>query len=269
MKKAITFTAALAMAVMCSTTTAGTVQAAENIKINVVSKESCQDLKEQMKEWNLFDECFKWGTIIWQGGCQETPEIPSTPDRPEVPEIPSTPETPSTPESPSTPENPSTPETPESPSTPENPSTPETPNVPENTPEQSPSEEEREELTFAEQVVALVNEERAKENLAPLTIDEKITDAAIVRAKEIQTSFSHTRPNGSSFATALKEAGATYRSAGENIAWGQKTPEEVVTAWMNSSGHRANIMNANYSRIGVGHLQNAAGTSYWAQLFAN
>lgn len=147
--------------------------------------------------------------------------------------------------------------------------TPTLPDTPENEPAQSPSEDESVTSDFAKQVVALVNEERAKENLAPLSIDANIENAALVRANEIQTSFSHTRPDGRSFSTALQEAAVTFRSAGENIAWGQQTPDEVVTAWMNSAGHRANIMNANYSRIGVGHLQNTSGVSYWVQLFAN
>lgn len=151
---------------------------------------------------------------------------------------------------------------PEEPVIPEMPVVPEAPTVPE-----SPTVPE--ELTYAQQVVALVNEERAQEGLAPLTVDERIESAANTRAKEIQTSFSHTRPDGSSFSTAMKQAGVNYRRAGENIAWGQKTPQEVVNAWMNSPGHRANIMNAGYTRIGVGHLQNAAGTSYWVQLFAD
>ncbi len=124
-------------------------------------------------------------------------------------------------------------------------------------------------LTFEEQVVALVNAERAKEGLSPLTMDSKLQSAARVRAKEIQTSFSHTRPDGTSFATVLKENDIAYRNAGENIAWGQQTPEEVVIAWMNSAGHRANIMSTNFSKIGVGCLQNARGVNYWAQLFTN
>lgn len=136
------------------------------------------------------------------------------------------------------------------------------------TPEQeTPSPELPEEnLSYVEQVVQLVNAERAKEGLAPLTLNVKVSAAAQVRAKEIVTSFSHTRPNGSSFATALKEQNISYRRAGENIAWGQKSPEEVVNAWMNSSGHRANIMNENFTSIGVGyHRQN--GVNYWCQLF--
>lgn len=122
---------------------------------------------------------------------------------------------------------------------------------------------------YAKQVVALVNKERAKAGLSALTIDAKAEKAALVRAKEIQSSFSHTRPNGTMFATALKEAGVNYNTAGENIAWGQKTPQEVVTAWMNSPGHRANILNKNFKHIGVGNLKNSSGAEYWVQLFTN
>lgn len=136
--------------------------------------------------------------------------------------------------------------------------------------EDSPEEDtESQNRHFLLQVISLVNAERAKEGLSPLSLDTSMEAAAMVRAKEIQASFSHTRPNGSSFATALKEAGVSYRRAGENIAWGQKTPKEVVNAWMNSSGHRANIMNPQFNRIGVGYLTNASGTPYWVQLFAN
>lgn len=121
--------------------------------------------------------------------------------------------------------------------------------------------------TYTQQVVDLVNTERAKEGLAPLTIDPSVEKAATVRANEIQSKFDHTRPNGSSFSSALKEQGVNYRGAGENIAWGQRTPEEVVNAWMNSAGHRANIMNKNFTHIGVGNTQNGSGTQYWVQLF--
>ena len=119
---------------------------------------------------------------------------------------------------------------------------------------------------FASQVVALVNAERAKQGLSALTIDTKVQQAALVRAKESAQSFSHTRPNGSSFSTALTEAGVSYRTAGENIAYGQSTPQQVMNAWMNSSGHRANILTANYTTIGVGYTV-INGTAYWAQLF--
>ena len=120
--------------------------------------------------------------------------------------------------------------------------------------------------SYVQQVVNLVNEERAKEGLAPLTLDTKVSAAAQVRAREIVTSFSHTRPDGTSFATALKEQNISYRRAGENIAWGQKSPEAVMDAWMNSSGHRANIMNPNFTTIGIGYCQ-VNGVNYWCQLF--
>lgn len=134
-----------------------------------------------------------------------------------------------------------------------------------NTPENKPEADK--ELTFAEQVVELVNQERTKAGLSAVTLDKSIASAALVRAKEIETSFSHTRPNGSKFSTALTEQGVTFKGAGENIAWGQKSPEAVMQAWMNSEGHRANILNKNFTKIGVGYYQNAAGRNFWTQLF--
>lgn len=122
---------------------------------------------------------------------------------------------------------------------------------------------------YVTQVLELVNEERAKSGLAPLTLDASASTAAQTRAKEIVSTFSHTRPNGSSFSTTLTEAGASYRSAGENIAYGQNSPAQVMNSWMNSSGHRANIMSSNYTRIGIGHYETADGTDYWVQLFLN
>lgn len=150
-------------------------------------------------------------------------------------------------------------------------------NTPESKPETTPPSEDTstpenkpeadKELTFAEQVVELVNQERTKAGLNAVTLDQNIASAALVRAKEIETSFSHTRPNGSKFSTALTEQGVTFKGAGENIAWGQKSPEAVMQAWMNSEGHRANILNKNFTKIGVGYYQNAAGRNFWTQLF--
>lgn len=119
------------------------------------------------------------------------------------------------------------------------------------------------------EVLSLVNSERAKAGLAPLTLNEKAVKAAQTRAAEIQTSFSHTRPDGRSFSTALTEAGVTYRASGENIAYGQTSAAQVMNSWMNSSGHRANILNSSYTEIGIGHVKSASGTDYWVQLFLN
>lgn len=137
-------------------------------------------------------------------------------------------------------------------------SKPETPDKP----EESPSEN-----SYAAQVVALVNKERQKAGLSPLTLDKSLESAALIRAKETEISFSHTRPNGTSFSSVLKEQGIPFRGAGENIAWGQSSPEAVMNAWMNSDGHRANILNAKFKKIGVGYYRNANGRNYWTQLF--
>lgn len=126
--------------------------------------------------------------------------------------------------------------------------------------------EQDSDTSYAKQVVDLVNAERAKAGLSALTMRDDLNSAALIRAQETIHSFSHTRPNGSSFTSVLNENGISYRGAGENIAWGQQTPEAVVNAWMNSEGHRANILNKNYTSIGVGYYLNNA-TPYWAQLF--
>lgn len=145
------------------------------------------------------------------------------------------------------------------------------PEVPDSIPEvpDSVPEEEQSMHAYVLRIVELVNEERTKAGLDPVALRQDVTQAAYVRAREIEKSFSHTRPNGSNFSTALKEAGVSYRTAGENIAWGQRTPEEVMQGWMNSAGHRANILNPNYTSIGVGYHQSAAGVNYWSQLFVS
>lgn len=186
----------------------------------------------------------------WNGG-NGTPDT-ETPDdnTPEIPDI----------ETPDTPDN-SQPEIPDG-NVPETPDT-ETPDT------ETPGEDDttQQEHAYVLRIVELVNEERAKAGLNPLTLQKNVTAAAQVRAVETETLFSHTRPNGTSFSTALKEAGVSYRGSGENIAWGQKTPEQVMQGWMNSAGHRANILNSKYTSIGVGYHQNAAGVNYWSQLF--
>lgn len=121
--------------------------------------------------------------------------------------------------------------------------------------------------TYVQQVVDLVNKERTKNGLSKLTLDTNLQKAAQIRAKEIEQSFSHTRPNGTNFSTVLSELNISYRGSGENIAWGQTSPEAVMNAWMNSSGHRANILNRSFTKIGVGYYQNSAGRKYWSQLF--
>lgn len=119
---------------------------------------------------------------------------------------------------------------------------------------------------YASQVLELVNQERTNQGLSALTTDSSLTAAANKRAVEIVSSFSHTRPDGSSCFTVFDEFGISPQTGGENIAYGQKTPAEVVEGWMNSQGHRENILNPKFTKLGVGvHTQN--GVIYWSQLF--
>ena len=119
---------------------------------------------------------------------------------------------------------------------------------------------------YETEVLRLVNVERAKYGLSALALDSGATEVAHVRAKEIVTSFSHTRPNGSSCFTAADELDISYRFAGENIAYGYPTPEKVVNGWMNSEGHRKNILSSSFSKIGIGCYENN-GILYWSQFF--
>lgn len=122
---------------------------------------------------------------------------------------------------------------------------------------------------FADRVIELVNIERAKEGLKPLKKDDTLTGLSDIRAKETVTLFEHKRPNGTKWSTILKENNVSYTNAGENIASGYSTPEDVVNAWMNSEGHRANIMSKTYEKIGVSCYidNNSQDKYYWAQLF--
>ena len=119
----------------------------------------------------------------------------------------------------------------------------------------------------AEAVASLVNAARQDAGLSELELDADLCAAAQARAQEIAQSFSHTRPDGSSCFTILEEFGISYRAAGENIAMGQRTPEEVMDGWMNSSGHRANILNGTFTSIGVGYYVDGSGAAHWVQIF--
>lgn len=119
---------------------------------------------------------------------------------------------------------------------------------------------------YEKEVVRLVNVQRAKYGLSALTQDSGAQKVARVRAKEIVQSFSHSRPNGQSCFTAAGELGVSYRTAGENIAYGYATPQQVVDGWMHSEGHRKNILSSSFTKIGVGCCSKG-GTLYWSQFF--
>ena len=138
--------------------------------------------------------------------------------------------------------------------------------------EQAPAQEDKETtatdqiLAIEEKVVALTNAERAKNGLSALQIDRPLMAAAREKSQDMKDKnyFSHTSPTFGSPFDRLKALGIAYKSAGENIAKGQKSPEEVVQAWMNSEGHRANILNKDFTHIGVGYVQDG---NIWTQQF--
>ena len=148
-----------------------------------------------------------------------------------------------------------------------------TPVIPEEKPEDVPGTDNTpdnngdiSENAYVNEVLRLVNKHRASNGLSPVSLDNAISSAADIRAKEIVRSFSHTRPDGRSCFSVLSDSGISYNGAGENIAYGQDNPEEVMTAWMNSEGHRANILNGSFTKLGVG-VYSSGGTVYWVQLF--
>ena len=187
-----------------------------------------QQLENRNLEW--LRNCL---ADLWQncgGQLPECPEAPVVPDEPETPDVPTTPEAPDTP------------------------SKPEQPEVNETV------------SAMEQEVVALVNAERAKYGLAALTLSTELSDGARLKSQNMaeQNYFSHTSPTYGSPFEMMKTLGISYRSAGENIAKGYSTAVSVMEGWMNSEGHRANILNSSYTEIGVGYV---ADGNYWTQWF--
>ena len=144
--------------------------------------------------------------------------------------------------------------------------------TPVTTPEQKPvvTEEKTEQTENSQfsaeqqEVLALVNKERTSRGLKALVLDAAVSKVATEKARDMQDNnyFSHQSPTYGSPFDMLTQFGVKYTYAGENIAYGQRSPEEVMTAWMNSTGHRENILNANYTKLGVGYVGNK-----WVQMF--
>ena len=117
-----------------------------------------------------------------------------------------------------------------------------------------------------QQVIDLTNAERRKNGLPALTADAKLNSVAQAKSSDMQQNnyFSHASPTYGSPFDMMRDQGVSYKSAGENIAKGQRTPQEVVQAWMNSEGHRRNILSNDYTHIGVGYDPNG---HHWTQMF--
>lgn len=126
--------------------------------------------------------------------------------------------------------------------------------------------QDSETLRYEKEVVRLVNEHRRAAGLGDLSYDWQLSRVARYKSQDMKDNnyFSHTSPTYGSPFQMMRSFGITYRSAGENIAKGQATPHAVVTAWMNSPGHRANILNSSFTHIGVGYV---ADGRCWTQMF--
>ena len=122
------------------------------------------------------------------------------------------------------------------------------------------------EASYESEVIRLVNEVRRKNGLHPLSANWELSRVARYKSQDMRDRgyFSHTSPTYGSPFQMITAFGLSYRTAGENIARGYASPQAVVDGWMNSSGHRANILNASYTQIGVGYV---SGGNYWTQLF--
>ncbi|ADL52127.1 CAP domain-containing protein [Clostridium cellulovorans] len=120
--------------------------------------------------------------------------------------------------------------------------------------------------SIEKEVIRLSNLERSKRGLKPLSEDLKLSRIARLKSQDMSQKnyFSHTSPTYGSPFKMIKSFGINYRSAGENIAKGQRSAQQVVNSWMNSSGHRANILNPGFTHIGVGYSPNG---NYWTQMF--
>ncbi|WP_110927904.1 CAP domain-containing protein [Bacillus massiliglaciei] len=124
--------------------------------------------------------------------------------------------------------------------------------------------------TMETQVIELVNSERKKAGLPALKMDSSLSKTATIKSQDMRDSqyFSHTSPVYGSPFDLMKTYGIAYKYAGENIAAGQTSPNSVIKSWMNSPGHKANILSKNYTRIGVGYVKGGTYSHYWTQHFS-
>lgn len=120
-----------------------------------------------------------------------------------------------------------------------------------------------------QEVIRLVNIERANHGLKPLAHNWELSRVARFKSSDMRDRgyFSHQSPTYGSPFDMIRSFGVSFTAAGENIAAGQRTAQAVVQAWMNSQGHRANILNASYSEIGVGYSSGGSMGHYWTQMF--
>ncbi|WP_028594396.1 CAP domain-containing protein [Paenibacillus assamensis] len=202
----------------------------------VVNGNSTTDLNELLSKWFP-----NWNIVVNKPEAKPEANKPKPQPQPEKPKP--------------QPEKPSKPET-----KPQQPTKPTTPTKPEN----NNGNQGTQASTNVQQVIELVNKERAKAGLPVLKYDEKLSQVAHLKAKDMidNNYFDHNSPTYGSPFDMMRSQGVSYNTAGENIAKGQRSAEEVMKDWMNSPGHRQNILKDGYTKIGVGYYNGA-----WVQMF--
>ena len=123
--------------------------------------------------------------------------------------------------------------------------------------------------SFDQEILSLVNEERAKVGADPLQIDQQLDQAADLHSQDqaSMNTMSHTGSNGSDMGSRVQDTGYQYSTAGENVAAGYPDAEAVMAGWMGSDGHRENILDPNFEDLGVGYSVGDDGNAYWTQVF--
>ena len=223
----------------------------------------CEAVREETP-WRIVRRCpWTWGNFALPDFYCPNASTPSAPDADTASPADTTRPDANAPDT-TRPDAPSAPDTtrPNAPTVPDNAA----PSVPDTTVPETPAPTNNGMSAYETEVVRLVNVERARYGLAALTADAELSRGARVKSQDMRDKgyFSHESPTYGSPFQMMKSFGISYRTAGENIAYGYSTPEKVVQAWMNSEGHRANILNASYARLGVGYV---ADGHYWTQWF--
>lgn len=239
-KRVVTY---LLVALMLMSSSIGNAQGYSNvIRLNTNNNARAYRITYNLGNYG-FDQNMNWNTIVYRYN-PNTNVV--TPVRPQAP----TPVTPAEPSQPTAPVEPTKPVDPK-------------PVEPAPGQVQGLSQDEAE-------VVRLVNIERQKAGLGPLKASSQLSNVARMKSKDMadKNYFSHTSPTYGSPFDMMKQFGISYRTAGENIAKGYLSPASVMNGWMNSSGHRANILNPSFGTIGVGAYK-VGSTIYWTQMFTN
>lgn len=252
-------------------------------KAPVVNQNSYYMVKPYVSKYKTYGKYDADGVKVYvKHNTPTTTPAPKPTTKPEQPSVTPSPKPTETPATPTPTEKPQPTETPKPVTpTPEPTKKPEPTTTPSPKPTETPKPTEKPQPTptpttkpepnanaMAQEVIRLTNIERAKVGKAPLQYNAKLQEAAMLRAKEISILFSHGRPDGRIFNTAITEAGVGCPD-GENIAKGSLTPERVMYIWMNSPGHKAAILRPTSTHIGVGFYKAANGVYYWVQDFSS